>query len=121
VWKAAIDKWIGTKYLWGGTGEGGIDCSGFSREVFRDSAHVELPRVSVDQYRNGMPIEKSQLKKGDLVFFDTLERGRITHVGVYDGDGIVANATSSRGVIREKLEDRWLQRAYRGCRRLFAQ
>lgn len=121
VWASAIGKWLGTKYLWGGTGDGGIDCSGFSREVFRDTARIELPRVSVDQFRTGLPIEKAQLKKGDLVFFDTLERGRITHVAVFDGDGLVAHATSSRGVTREKLENRWLQRAYRGCRRLLAQ
>lgn len=98
VWATAITKWIGTKYLFGGTGQGGIDCSAFSREVFRDTARIELPRVSVDQFRTGLPIDKAQLRKGDLVFFDTLERGRITHVAVFDGEGLVAHATSSRGV-----------------------
>lgn len=121
VWAGAVSKWIGTPYLFGGVDKKGIDCSAFSREVFRDTVRVELPRVSGDQFRTGIAIEKSQLKKGDLVFFDTLERGRITHVAVFDGEGLVAHATSSRGVTKEKLENRWLQRAYRGCRRLLQQ
>ena len=112
MWAGAVSKWIGTPYLFGGVDKKGIDCSAFSREVFRDTVRVELPRVSGDQFRTGIAIEKSQLKKGDLVFFDTLERGRITHVAVFDGEGLVAHATSSRGVTKEKLENRWLQRAY---------
>jgi cell wall-associated NlpC family hydrolase len=114
----SIDGWIGTPYDFGGDDRGGIDCSAFARRVFRETFSIELPRVSADQYRMGVPIDMKQLKKGDLVFFDTLSKGRITHVAVFDGEGIVANATSSKGVRREKLTDRWLAQAYRGCRRL---
>jgi cell wall-associated NlpC family hydrolase len=115
----AISHWIGTPYLWGGVDAKGIDCSGFSREVYRESKQFELPRTSVQQALEGLAVDAGELREGDLVFFDTLERGRITHVGVYKGDGLIAHATSSRGVTYEKLSAKWLQHAYRGARRLF--
>ncbi|MCC6809382.1 MAG: C40 family peptidase [Deltaproteobacteria bacterium] len=115
----AIQRWIGTPYLLGGVDQKGIDCSGFSREVYRESKQFELPRTSVLQALEGAVVDTSELRAGDLVFFDTLERGRITHVGVYKGGGVIAHATSSRGVTYEKLSSKWLQHAYRGARRLF--
>lgn len=116
---AAIAHWIGTPYLWGGADAKGIDCSGFSREVYRESKQFELPRTSVQQALEGLGVAPAELKEGDLVFFDTLDRGRITHVGVYKGDGVIAHATSSRGVTYEKLNAKWLQHAYRTARRIF--
>lgn len=117
----SVDGWAGTPYVFGGESRKGIDCSAFTRQVFRESTAVELPRTSGQQFCTGAPLQPDALKKGDIVFFDTLERGRITHVGVYMGDGQFAHASSSRGVTRDKFNAKWAQRAYRGARRIMAQ
>lgn len=116
----SVDEWSGTPYLFGGESRRGIDCSAFTRQVFRESTAVELPRTSGQQFGTGEALEPAQLQKGDVVFFDTLERGRITHVGVYVGEGQFAHASSSRGVTRDKFQAKWAQRAYRGARRIMA-
>lgn len=112
-----VHVWKGTPYRWGGTSQRGVDCSGFSREVFRQAAAYELPRTSRSQAHIGTPVVQTQLRLGDLVFFDTLDRGHITHVGIYLGDGKFAHASSSRGVVVDKLEKRYYQRAFRKARR----
>jgi cell wall-associated NlpC family hydrolase len=123
-WRAALGsvvaRWIGTPYRMGGTTRRGVDCSGFVRAVYRDAFGVELPRNSRAQHRVGQSVRKRDLAPGDLVFFDTLDRGRITHVGIYLGDGLFAHASSSRGVTRARLGKHYYQRAWVGARRLFA-
>lgn len=114
----SVDGWIGTPYLLGGVSKKGIDCSAFVREVFRESQRVELPRTSIEQASTGVGIAAEALKNGDMVFFDILERGRISHVGVFLGENQFAHASSSRGVTRDKFNARWVQRAFRGSRRI---
>lgn len=114
----AVGGWLGAPYLLGGVDRRGIDCSAFVREVFRESINVELPRNSRAQFGVGTKVEQSGLSAGDLIFFDTMDRGQVTHVGVYLGDGEFAHASSSRGVVRDKLAGRYYQRAYWGSKRI---
>ncbi len=115
----AITGWLGTPYRWGAdTPRTGTDCSGFVRRLFADTFKVKLPRVSRDQYRVGQSVSKNALQPGDLVFFDTSDRGRINHVGVYVGEGEFAHAGSSTGVTYAKLSSNYFRRAYRGARRV---
>jgi cell wall-associated NlpC family hydrolase len=114
----SVDGWVGVPYLFGGDTHTCLDCSAFVRAVFREAVAVDLPRASGAQYTTGIRVAPPDLKEGDLVFFDTLERGRITHVGVFLGSGVFAHATSSRGVTRDQFEHGWVQRAYRGGRRI---
>jgi lipoprotein Spr len=122
-WRAALDSavdgWIGTRYRMGGTTHSGIDCSAFVRAVYREAFAIELPRNSRAQYHVGEVVKRAELAPGDLVFFDTLDRGRVTHVGIYLGGGVFAHASSSRGVTRAELSKRYYQRAWVGARRLF--
>jgi probable lipoprotein NlpC len=118
VLKATVERWVGTPYLWGGLGNPGIDCSGFSRQVYRDAFRIELPRNSREQATVGSTVDKRQLVPGDLVFFDTLDRGHITHVGVYLGGGVFAHASSSQGVTRAEIDKTYYVRAYWGGRRV---
>jgi len=88
-------KLLGLKYVWGATGPRTYDCSGFTQKIFRD-AGIKIPRVSRDQAKVGKYVRYSNLIKGDLVFFDTHkpQRGTVTHVGIYLGNGNFIHASS---------------------------
>ncbi|HEY0867942.1 MAG TPA: C40 family peptidase [Fimbriimonas sp.] len=88
----------GVRYRWGGTSRSGVDCSGFTTQVFR--AHgLRLPRTSVEQARVGKPV-KGGLQAGDLVFFRTTRGSRISHVGIYIGNGKFIHASSGGGKVQ---------------------
>lgn len=99
------EKWIGTKYKWGGTDKNGIDCSAFVQTVYRDALNIPLPRVSRQQYNKSYKIDKTTLEIGDLVFFR--KRGKVFHVGIIkeiDGNNIkFIHSSSSRGVTISNL------------------
>ena len=116
--QAAAKTWIGVPYRLGGTSRSGVDCSAFVQQSYRQGVGIELPRNSESQSRTGTGVQKDSLKAGDLLFFDTLERGRVTHVGLYLGDGTFVHASSSRGVTQDQLDKAYYQRAYRVSRRL---
>ncbi len=86
---------LGRKYVWGATGPRTYDCSGFTQKIFRD-AGINIPRVSRDQAKVGQYITYRNLRKGDLVFFDTKKKrmGKVTHVGIYLGNGNFIHASS---------------------------
>ena len=88
-------KLLGKKYVWGATGPYTYDCSGFTQKVFRD-AGINIPRVSRDQAKVGQFVDYSHLRKGDMVFFDTHKprTGKVTHVGIYLGNGNFIHASS---------------------------
>jgi hypothetical protein len=118
--KTAADSYLGTPYVWGGLTHKGIDCSGFTHNAFQDVS-IGIPRVSKDQWKTGSPVERDQIRKGDLVFFDTLGSG-VSHVGmvvdVKGQDPVVENATCSKGVRNMPLSNKWLNGSFLGARRL---
>ena len=73
-------EYMNTPYLWGGTSKRGIDCSAFIQTMFYQALGIELPRTSLEQSGVGVPVDKADLKFGDLVFFDTMRKGRVTQV-----------------------------------------
>lgn len=83
---------LGTPYTWGGTGDGGYDCSGLIQAAWR-AAGVDLPRTTYAQAHSGTRITRDQLQPGDLVFTN-----HFCHVQLYTGDGhvIVAAHTGTR-------------------------
>ena len=90
---------LGQKYVWGATGPNKFDCSGFTREVFRSTAGIKIPRVSRDQAKVGKYIKNlKDLRRGDMVFFDTEKKftGRVNHVGIYLSNGNFIHASSAR-------------------------
>jgi lipoprotein Spr len=113
-----IIEYINTPYLWGGTSKRGIDCSAFIQTVYYQALGVTLPRTSLEQSSVGETIEKSELKFGDLVFFDTMRKGRVTHVGMYLGNGFFAHSGSRTGVAVASLEDEFYTRTYLKARRV---
>jgi cell wall-associated NlpC family hydrolase len=87
---------LGLKYVWGATGPYNYDCSGFTQKIFRD-AGIRIPRVSRDQAKVGQYVSFNQLQRGDMVFFDTKKHplGKVTHVGIYLGNGNFIHASSA--------------------------
>lgn len=109
-------QWKGTHYRWGGTTRNGVDCSALMQHLFRDAAHLSLPRTTGEQINKGVKVEALSLKVGDLVFFQTGAHRR--HVGVYIGDRQFIHASSSEGVTVSYLSDDYWQSHYITARRV---
>lgn len=113
---------LGRRYVFGGTSPRGFDCSGFTQYLMR-AFDVNLPRTAAAQAQVGreVPRDRSMLRPGDILTFG--RGGRVTHVGVYVGNGRYVHASSGQGQIVESSLDRpqnSLVRAWMGVRRFMA-
>ena len=93
---------LGVRYRRGGSSaDTGFDCSGFTRHVFQSAIGLVLPRRADLQARDesGLAIERSELRPGDLVFFNTMRRA-FSHVGIYVGEGKFIHAPRTGGEVR---------------------
>jgi lipoprotein Spr/probable lipoprotein NlpC len=97
-----ITDWTGVKYKFGGMDKNGIDCSGFSCLLLKEVFGVNLPRRSKDQADASIEKDQKDLREGDLVFF-SFGGTDIDHVGVYLKDNLFVHASTTRGVIIDKL------------------
>lgn len=104
-----IDDWYGTRYCMGGTTKNCIDCSAFVQTFFAALYSVPVPRTARDQYRATTRISTTELREGDLLFFNT--RGGISHVGIYLQNNKFVHASTSGGVmISDMFEDYWTRK-----------
>ena len=112
-------KLVGIRYRFGGNEEStGLDCSGFVRLVFKDTLGTQLPRTAAEMSQVGQRVDTSQLKPGDLVFFNTMRR-TFSHVGIYLGDNHFLHAPRTGAEIRvESMEDSYWINRYNGARRI---
>jgi len=109
-------RYKGVPYSFGGTTPRAFDCSGYVQYVFRQHK-AALPRTADMQYEKGLFVTQRQLQPGDLVFFSTYEPGA-SHVGIYAGNGMFWNATSSSGVRLSSLKEDYWKRRYYGAKRV---
>jgi len=109
---------VGAPYVYGGADPRGFDCSGLVNHVYREALGIVLPRTSRQLASVGTPVAESDLRPGDLVFFNT--RGAAnSHVGIYLGDGRFVHAPRARTLVRiDRLDDPGYVKIFEGARRL---
>jgi cell wall-associated NlpC family hydrolase len=111
---------LGKPYVWGAEGPNSFDCSGFTQYVFKKSVGVSIPRVSRDQAKFGQYVNKSDIKKGDLISFDTdgVNNGQVSHIGIYMGNGQFIHASSSQKKVVISDMNGYYNNAYVNARRV---
>lgn len=110
---------VGTPYHYGGnTPEGGFDCSGLVNYVYRDMLNLQLPRTSTQLAAyQGPRIAPRQLTPADLVFFGS--GSKVSHVGIYVGEGRFVHAPSTGGTVRlDRLDGAYWRDHYSGAKRV---
>jgi peptidoglycan DL-endopeptidase CwlO len=106
-------QYLGTPYVWGASGPGAFDCSGFTMYIYAQVG-VSLPHNAAAQFGYGVPVDRSQLQPGDLVFFDGLG-----HVGLYIGGGQFVHAPHTGDVVKiSSLYESWYASTWVGARRI---
>ena len=107
----------GIHYRSGGSTPKGFDCSGFTSYVFKNGAGVSLPRTADGQAGRGTAVSRSDLRPGDIVYFQTYKKGP-SHVGIYTGGGNFIHASCSKGITVTNLSDSYYGPRYLGGRRI---
>ena len=116
---------IGKRYRTGGESpEKGFDCSGLVQYVLA-GLNLQVPRTARQQAAVGLPLTRdtSRLLPGDLLTFSKGKKGRVSHVGIYVGDGRFVQASSAAGRVIETPLDRPASpriKVWRGARRILA-
>jgi cell wall-associated NlpC family hydrolase len=116
---SAALEYLGVKYSFGGDEpDTGFDCSGLVTFAAEKSLGLKLPRRSAELAHEGTAVKKTELQKGDLVFFNTRGK-RYSHVGIYLGDHKFIHAPRAGSTVRvESMDITYWKKRYNGARRL---
>ncbi|MBW3518998.1 C40 family peptidase [Flavobacterium sp. NKUCC04_CG] len=116
------EDYKGVRYRFGGTSRDGMDCSGFVSTAF-NVFDITLPRSSRDMASMGQKINSSEAQKGDLIFFKTGKKSRISHVGIIvevKGEEIkFIHSSTSKGVIVSSLSEAYYNRTFAQINRVY--
>lgn len=115
--KKSAYSFLGARYRFGGTSRSALDCSSFTQQVFREQK-VNLPRTAREQFYVGNEVVRGDLKKGDLVFFQTYASFP-SHVGIYLGNRKMIHASSrEHRVVISSMDTPYYLSRYLGARRM---
>ena len=111
---------LDTGYRFGGKNpEAGLDCSGMVSYIYGQAAGLRVQGSAADIARNSRSIQRDELRPGDLVFFNTLNRS-FSHVGIYIGERRFIHAPSKNGKVRiDHLSDRYYAQRFEAARTFF--
>lgn len=112
----AIDEWYGTRYRLGGTSKSGIDCSALMQTLYSTVFGVSIPRTAREQYQSSRRISRTEIREGDLIFFNTI--GGVSHVGMYLQNNKFIHASSGGGVIISDMYDEYWMKKFIGAGRI---
>jgi cell wall-associated NlpC family hydrolase len=111
---------VGKPYRYGGADLDGFDCSGLVFFIHRELG-IAVPRTAAEQYSASTPVNVQHLEPGDLLFFRTTNRKRVTHVGIYAGGGRFIHAPQTgRDIELRDLSDQYYGPRLVGAGRLVA-
>ena len=113
-----IKKFYGAPYKWGGSSPKGTDCSGMIMTIYKNAANIALPHNADMMFKTTQKINSRDLFFGDLIFFSSARTNKATHMGMYIKGGYFVHASSSRGVILSKLNDKPYKKQFIGARRV---
>lgn len=111
----------GVPYVWAGQTAKGFDCSGLIYYLLQNDGGVkDPPRTAHEQFAGvGVPVDKEDLERGDLVFFHTYGHHTASHVGIYLGDGDFLHASSAKGrVVISNMSEGYYKTHFVGARRV---
>ena len=115
--KQSAYSFLGARYVFGGNRRKALDCSSFTQQVFREQK-VKLPRTAREQFSIGTEVTRGDLRKGDLVFFQTYARFP-SHVGIYLGNRKMIHASSrDHRVIISSMDTPYYLSRFLGARRI---
>jgi cell wall-associated NlpC family hydrolase len=115
--KKSAYSFLGARYRFGGSSRTALDCSSFTQQVFREQS-VRLPRTAREQFYVGDEVMRGDLKKGDLVFFQTYANFP-SHVGIYLGNRKMIHASSrEHRVVISTMDTPYYLSRYLGARRM---
>ncbi len=103
-----LDEWMGTRYRLGGNSKDGIDCSALMQIFFTSLYGLSIPRTAREQYDFSKRISRTELKEGDLIFFNTI--GGVSHVGMYLQNNKFIHASTGGVTISDLYEEYWMKR-----------
>jgi lipoprotein Spr len=114
-----IRDWLGVRYKLGGSTKRGIDCSQFTKRLYRDVYGLELKDVAYKQWIQTKRISKTSLIVGDIIFFNSRISPSGWHCGIYIGNNkFVHAANKSEGVKISSLSELKYIKSYKGAGRL---
>ncbi|AZK47120.1 NlpC/P60 family protein [Paenibacillus lentus] len=93
------------------------DCSQFVQEMFEEFLGINLPRTAAGQAKQGTKVDQADLRKGDLLFFNTTGKDN-SHVGIYKGNGEFIHMGVNSGLSTQKLDSKYWSEKYQGARRV---
>lgn len=114
-----VKEWLGVPYRYAGRTKYGIDCSQFTKRLYKDVYNKDLPNVSWKQWEATKRVTQDSLQKGDLVFFKSRRSPSGWHVGVYLGEGQFVHSPGRGDRVKiSNLNNEYYRKTYKGAGRI---